>query len=548
MVDLLRALALGVNYKNAYPAEHPLVKEQQKQIVNSINSFAEETDEVSIVLLGESAIIEDVNVDLADFPSVQLFVKKLKRMKVESVTFDTDCTEIDINGFLDVLARPPKDVSIYEDINTVLIEKKADKVYFNTVEFQIRTKGEEVYSGGQSGVIDIVEDDEFDLVSFLEKTCNVKKEDAPAIEAEKVTDGLVQLYDSMADSTNKEDRKAREELFEKVMGKITPEAKRFILQDKLKLKQISSIIKSIIMTFSDEEIVEIFVSRVKLLGIFDAEEILGNLTPERLDGILPEIREKLKMMNVEEKEITAFEQKLRSRGTGIPGTGMGVTSDSGKSGDTGKKGTDSVNSFVSDFAEVSVEDYGEKEIEQFFSSVCLLEQRGKDKGNKANKISDGFENFVKEFIKRFGHDNLLKESVKIRKTFEKVPSKLRKEIFVRIIKSKSSVKITMAKILLPLMDAESVMSMVVFLLEDGQGTMLESFLYSLEKDQLKDIREYAERHLKEIGITTVRHDNVASIAGYCRFSPVVRARCTYFKLFIFQYWKEMPCKIDYSFG
>jgi HEAT repeat protein len=501
LVGLLRALALGINYKNAYPAEHPLVKEQQKQIVDSINSFTGETDAISIILLGESVIVEDINVDLADYPSVQLFVKKLKRMNVESITFDTDCNEIDINGFLEVVASPPKDVNIYDDINTLLIEKKSDKVYFNTVEFQIRTKGEEGYDDLQKGVIDIVEDGEFDLVDFLEKTCNVKEEDSPSIEAEKVTNGLVELYDNLSASTNKEDREARESLFEKIIGKITPEAKRYILQDKLKLKQISSIIKSIIMTFSDEEIVEIFVSRVKLLGVFDAEEILENLTPERLDDILPEIREKLKMMNIEESEITELEQKLRSRKKGIPGTGMGSTGEREKNGDKEKPGIDAVDAFVSDFAEISVEDYGEKEIEQFFSSVCLLDKGGADKQKKAEKISEGFENFVKGFIKQFGQDNLLKESVKIRKTFEKIPDKLRKEIFIRILKSKSPVRITMAKILLPLMDAESIVSIIGFLLKERQREMLESFLFSLDKDKLTEIRQYAETHLQEIGIS-----------------------------------------------
>jgi len=469
--------------------------------VNSISSFADETDEISIVLLGESVIVEDINVDLADYPSVQFFVKKLKRMGVESITFDTDCNEIDINGFLDVVASPPKDVKIYDDINTLLIEKKSDKVYFNAVEFQIKAKGEEDYGGGREGVIDVVEDDEFDLVHFLEETCKVKEEDPPSMEAEKVTNGLVELYDNTAASTNKEDLKAREALFEKVIGKITPEAKRFILQDKLKLKQISSIIKSIIMTFSDEEIVEIFVSRVRLLGIFDAEEILENLTPERLDSILPEIREKLKMMNVEEDYIAKLEKKLLEKRKGISGKGTGVYVDGGGSAATGTKGTNRINAFVSDFAEISAEDYGEKEIERFFSSVCLLDKKGKDKKSKADKIGEGFENFVKEFIQKFGQENLLHESVKIRKTFEKVPNNLRKEIFSRIIKSKSPVRITMAKILLPLMDAESIVSTIVFLLEEGQREILESFLSALEKDKLTEIREYAEKHLQEIGIS-----------------------------------------------
>jgi len=500
---LLRDLALGVNHKIAYPGEHPLIKEQQKKIVDEINSFAEEAAEISFVLLGDSVIVEDVHVDLADYDSVQIFVKRLKRLNVESLTFDTSCNEIDIEGFLDLLATPPRDASTYEDINTLLIERKADKVYFNTVEFKIRTKGEGDYEGGGGEVVDIVEDEEFNLVRFLEKTCKVQTEDPPSVEAEKVTQGLVELYDGMAGTSGEGDIKAKEVVFEEVMGSISPEAKRFILQDKLKLKQISSIIKSIIMSFSDEEIVEIFVNRVRLLGVFDAEDILMNLTPERLDGILPEIREKLKTMNIEEKYISGLEKKIKAKigekreAEGkVGGKRRGEVKDAG-AGREERIVTGNIKSFVSEFSEISEEEYGSDHISRFFSSVCQLQ---KEDDNKVEKINEGLENFVKEFIKQFGKDNLLHESVKIRKTFEKVPDRIRKEIFIRIIKSKSPIKVTMAKILLPLMDNESIVSMIVVLIEERQKEMLDGFLSSLEKEKLSAVRVFAEERLGQLGI------------------------------------------------
>ncbi|MBN1695335.1 HEAT repeat domain-containing protein [candidate division WOR-3 bacterium] len=507
MIDLLRDLALGVNHKIAYPGEHPIIKEQNKKIVDEINSFAEEIAEISFVFLGESIIVEDVHVDLADYESVQIFVKRLKRLNVESLTFDTSCTEIDIEGFLDLVANPPRDVNTYDDINNLLIERRADKVYFNTVEFKIRTKGEGDYEGGGEGVVDIVEEEEFNLVRFLENTCKVQTEDPPSVEAEKVTAGLVKLYDGMAEASSKPDIKEREAVFEEVMGSISQEAKRFILKDKLKLKQVSSIIKSIIMSFSDEEIVEIFVNRVRLLGVFDAEDLLLNLTPERLDGILPEIRERLKMMNIEEKYISGLEKKIKSKMGKKKETEKkkGEKKDE-KKGEVKKLRAGSgagvvpgdIRSFVSKFSEVSKEDYGAEQVSTFFSSVCKLD---KDDDNKAEKISEGLENFVKEFIRQFGEDNLLSEASKIRKTFKKVPDRLRKEIFARIINSKSPVKVTMAKVLLPLMDNESIVSLIIVLIEEKQREMLDGLLSSLGKEKLQDLRVFTEERLGQLGIS-----------------------------------------------
>jgi HEAT repeat protein len=441
---------------------------------------------------------------------VQLFVKRLKRINVESVTFDTSCNEIDIGGFLDLVSNPPRDAATYNDINTLLIERKADKIYFNTVEFKIRTKGEEEYEGGGGvGAVDAVDDEEFDLVHFLEKTCKVQTEDPPSVEADKVTTGLVKLYDDMAGASTEEDLRAREAVFEEVMSSISSEAKRFILQDKLKLKQISSIIKSIIMSFNDEEIVEIFVNRVRLLGIFDAEEMLVSLTPERLDKLLPEIREKLKLMDIEEKYVSEFEQKLKIKmgknikaGEGAAGVGEGVVAGTGtggkEEGKGGGNGGGSIKSFVTDFSRLSEEEYGTDQISHFFSSVCKLE---KEDDNKVEKISEGFENFVKEFINQFGKDNLLHETIKIRKTFKKVPNKLRKEIFKRIIESKSPIKVTMAKILMPLMDEESIVYMIVTLIEEGQRDLLDGFLSSLDKNKVASVYKFIQGHFEGMGMS-----------------------------------------------
>jgi HEAT repeat protein len=501
LIDLLRDIALGVNHKVAYPGGHPLIKEQQKKIVDTINSFAEKTAEISFVFLGDSIIVEDINVDLSNYPSVQIFVKRLKRLNVESMTFDTSCNEMDISGFLDVVTNPPRDINVYEDINSLLIERKADKVYFNTVEFKIKAKGEEDHVNETGGITDYLkEEEEFDLVNFLEKTCGIQTGDSPMVEAEKVSGGLVELYNGLEGTKDKEELRAKEAVFEEVMGSISPEAKKYILRDKLKLKQISSIIKSIIMSFSDEEIVEIFVNRVRLLGIFDAEDILLNLTPESLDGILPEIKEKLKMMNIEDKHISGFEEKLKAKISEKRGETVGTAGEEDKKSegrvDKGK-GT-SISSFVSEFSGKSEKEYGADQISRFFSSVCLLK---KEDNNKADKISEGFENFVKEFINQFGKDNLLHETIKIRKTFKKVPDKLRKEIFVRIIKSTSPVKFTMTKILLPLMDVESIFLVIVTLIKEGEKEGLEGFLFSLDKKKLSAVKKFAKENLDQLQIS-----------------------------------------------
>ncbi|MEO0293710.1 MAG: HEAT repeat domain-containing protein [candidate division WOR-3 bacterium] len=494
LINFLKELALGVNYKIAYPGDHPIVKEQERKIIDLLNTFAEETNEISIVFLGDNVIMEDLNVDISGFPSIEIFVKRLTRLNVESLTFDTSCNEMDVGGFLDILAHPPKDIRLYDDVNTLLIERKVDNIYFNTVEFRIKAKGEEVPIGLE-GMVEgkeeksISKEEEFNLKEFFENICGIKKEDSPIEEAEKITKGLVNLYDKISSFPGEKGIGTRKAIFEKVMSSIPPEVKRFIIQDKIKLKQISSIIKSIIMSFSDEEIVEIFVSRVKALGLADAEDLLINLTPERLDRILPQIKENLKLMDVEEKYIIELEKRVKEKIEKGKGPEERISAKEGALSE--------LSDFIKNFSEVKEEDYGTSEIANFFESVFLI-KKGEEEDKE--KVYIGFENFIREFVRQFGEDKLFLQSLKIRKAMKEVPLSVRKEVFFRIIKSDSPLKLTMAKILLPIMDDESVVSLLIHLVEEGEREGLEGFLSSLSSDRLDFIKEILRKEVGKKGI------------------------------------------------
>ena len=121
-----------------------MIKGHIKKVIDRLHFLASEISEISLVFFGEIIVIEGFNIDATESPILKSFVKRYKRLGVESITIEVDCLDVDIAGLIDSAVNPPSDLTMYEeDINTLLIERKVDKIYFNTVEFKIKPKDEE---------------------------------------------------------------------------------------------------------------------------------------------------------------------------------------------------------------------------------------------------------------------------------------------------------------------------------------------------------------------------------------------------------------------
>jgi len=556
-----------------------MIKDNIKKVVNRLNLFSSEVPEVSLVFFGKNILMEGFNIDTTEIPILANLVKKCKRIGIESITMDVDSSTLDIAGLIEAVSHPPADLSLYDDINTLLIEKRADKVYFNTVEFKLKTKGEEELEGegwgegfggglgegfggelgeglgsgtggesgeglgegkgsglgkglgvkeGGGGDSDTGGGKEFNVETFLKKECGLTGEEPPTEEANKVTKALMRLYDQVITTSGEEGMKNHIPVFNEIINSISPEAKEEILKNKIKLSKISAIIKSIIMTFSDAEIIEIFLSKTKLLGVFEARDLLEELSPTRLDKLLPDIKKSLSSIDIQEEYIKELEEALwgkggrgregklggegegRGKGVGTGGGGKGKDRGGGEGEGRGKgedtraggegggsgRGAGVVKEFVKEFAELSYDEYSNKEISNFFRVLCSL---GKGESNQVGKITDGFSNFVREFTRQYGFDALLNHSAKIKKTFQSAPDEIRNKVFLQILKKGKHVQITMARILLPLMKDETIAGGIINLLKENKRGSLSGFITSLDSERLSSLNNLLKGKLRKLG-------------------------------------------------
>ncbi len=508
LVGLVKDISLGINSSIFYPAEHHMIRDRIKKIIDRLHFLSSELSDISLVFFGEIIIIEGFNIDTTESPILRNFVKRYKKLGIESITIEIDCLDSDIAGLIDVAVNPPSDLTMYEeDINTLLIEKKIEKIYFNTVEFKIKPKDEEGFGkeegagglGGMGGVgvvpgatglgslgLGLSEEGKFDIETFLEKGCGITGGESPKEVSDKVTNGLIRLYDHIVSSSAEEGLKDHIPVFNEIINSLTPEIKMDIMTNKIKLKKISSIIKSIIMTFSDEEIVEMFLSKTRLLGVHEAKDMLEDLTPSRLDRILPDIKEALSTMDIQEEYLKELEEALWHKGgDGTGGFGEG----------TGGLGEGEGQEFIKNFTETNDSEYGKKEIANFFRSFCGLK---KGDGAQVAKISNGFERFVGEFIKQYGEDELLRHTLKIKKTFESAPFDLRDKIFQRIFSKGEHLQITIAKIAIPLTKDETIVDGIIKLISEDKRQNLLGFLSSLEEERIPSVKGLLEKRLKEL--------------------------------------------------
>lgn len=522
IVELVKEIGLGVNSASAYPPNHPMTKGHVSNIVDKLHSLSSETSEISLVFFESNIIVKDYKINAADSPLFRSLIKRFGRLGVDSITIETDCVDSDIQGLLEVAITTPSDAKGYEDINTLLIEKKANKVYFNSVEFKITSKGAEIEGGGVGagigggmGVPGLEgiglggDTGEFNIDEFLEKGCGLTGGETPKEEADKITRGLKRMYDRIISMSGEEGLKDYAGTFNEIIASISRSARKELLNNKIRIKEISEIIKSIIITLPDEEIVEVFLSKTRLAGIFDAQDLLDEISPERLDKLLPEIKEGLKTLDIEDEYIKQLEEAVWEGKTGGKGGGEGIGEGRGEGegeggegsggegdGEGGGQGTAVKKGDIFEkFKDIPDEEYGERDIVNFFHSVLGLK---KGEAGSISRISDALETFSQKFIKKYGEEEMLKQAYKLNRSFKIVSEPVRKDLFLKILNKGSERQMTMVKMLLPVMKGKWVISGILNLLKENKRDRLFGFLSALDENRKITLKKGLFRSLEKM--------------------------------------------------
>jgi len=333
VLDFIRKIGLAMNAIISYPKGHPMVRGRVEEISEMMAGLPGDTENISLVFLENTIIVEDIKIESSIAPLVSGVIKKFKRIGVESVTFDTTASQDDIELMLDIVLNPPKEFKKEKDPNNLLMERGIEGIFFNVVRVAITSrkkgavidadgileifgteKGEKVSGGGEKGggkggrggdiqlkakdekamkglVDSILTGDENSGKHFLEFfKVDSKNDDEQSIE------NLVTAMNVFGEFLIKKyglDPSSESLVYSRILSALTPQVRDKALLSIMKEKEMGEMARKVIGSMSDLDLVNLISSHLSDESHrTDLKNIAQRINETRFRRIIELLREK----------------------------------------------------------------------------------------------------------------------------------------------------------------------------------------------------------------------------------------------------------------
>ena len=347
VIDFIKRIGLGLNAVASYPEGHPVVKGRVKDILSVLQSISRYKDNISLVFLENTIIVEDFKIESSVAPVVGSVLKRFKRLGVESITISTATNDSDIHSLLRIGVKPPANFREYSNPNDLLIELGVNTVFFNVVKVQISaaetsfaeidTESLMLLGGGEEegtgfgdgegggegeglskekvkGLVDGIIKGEATGRHILE-TFGIKKLDKTAIDRVVAGMNLVGEYLLHRYGSDSEEESL---VFSRILLSLTPKLRERVVEKITKIEEMAETARRILNSLSDLDLVELLTSRA-----FEGDkEFIKDVAKH-----LPRIRVQKMLQLIRQKTYGS------GPGGGIEGTGTGGGGVGGGSGE-----------------------------------------------------------------------------------------------------------------------------------------------------------------------------------------------------------------------
>ena len=359
VIDFIKRIGLGLNAVASYPEGHPVVKGRVKDILSILQSISRYKDNISLVFLENTIIVEDFKIESSVAPVVGSVLKRFKRLGVESITISTATNDSDIHSLLRIGVKPPSNFREYSNPNDLLIELGVNTVFFNVVRVQISAaetsfaeidtesllllgggegegtgsgegedggEGEGISEEKVKGLVDGIIKGEATGRHILE-TFGVKKLDKTAIDKIIAGMNLVGEYLLHKYGTNSEEESL---VFSRILLSLTPKLRERVVEKISKIEEMAETARRILNSLSDLDLVELLTSK----AVEGDKEFIKDIAKH-----LPRIRVQKMLQLIRQKSYgTGLGGGIGGTGTG--GGGVGGGSGEGTGGGGGGSGED----------------------------------------------------------------------------------------------------------------------------------------------------------------------------------------------------------------
>ncbi|UCF71393.1 MAG: HEAT repeat domain-containing protein [candidate division WOR-3 bacterium] len=295
--DLLKLLRMGVYLSRTYPEGHPSLKLTVERVHKVFEELRIEKRVVSIVVIESVLKIDEERFDSQKLSIVKFLVDRFNQVGVNSITFNTEVSEWELNEFFSVMALQPAEIDDYGDIATLMRTRNITGIKVNIYRVGVVTSDSEFRELDWDNFLESMitaqepkteEERLKELGSFL-GVLGVTSEDTTEIQTEKILTGLEKLALMVMDRYGEERWNEYSLVFSRILAILSPSVKKNIIRYRSENAKLAEMFRKLVPTMEDDDIVDIVMMIAKKRSPNaenDIVDILKNVTSSKLPDIL----------------------------------------------------------------------------------------------------------------------------------------------------------------------------------------------------------------------------------------------------------------------
>lgn len=277
--DFLKEIAVSFRTAKSYPPGHPVMDKVIGKLKEQLAIVYKQESEFSMFFLEQTIIFQDMKIDVQKNPAILAMLESLRRIEIDSLSFESGVTSQDLKNLLEVMTTPRMKLKQYGDATTMLDTKGTRLIKINAVKFGVQTSGTVQVAGVDQKSVRTKED-------ILGALSNLKSFVEKGLSGSETQTKLSKVVDEI-ETTPEESRQAYSKNVAEILQLIPPEQRLKLFQNM----DMQPFLLNLLSGAQNDLLVNVITDWVERNKEANMHKLLRAMDEEKLARIVPALKE-----------------------------------------------------------------------------------------------------------------------------------------------------------------------------------------------------------------------------------------------------------------
>ena len=279
--DFLKEIAVSFRTAKSYPPGHPVMDKVIEKMKEQLSAVYSQVNDFSMFFLEQTVIFQDIKIDVQKNPAVLTMLDALRKIEIDSLTFDAGVTGQDLRNLLEVMSTPKMKIKQYGDAGTMLDTKGTRLIKINAVKFGVQTSGTVQVAGVDKQSVRTKED----ILGALNNLKNFVEKGLPVSEMQVNLDKVVDHIEETPEESRKTYSKTVAEILQ-----MMPNEQRLQLFQNMDMQPF---LLNLLSGAKDDFLISIITDWVERNKETNIHKLLRSMDEDKIARMVPALKNKM---------------------------------------------------------------------------------------------------------------------------------------------------------------------------------------------------------------------------------------------------------------